>query len=173
MIRRLPRVFLLAAFWPALCLAQNSQDAAAPPANQTPASTNGSPSSATTPKPKKVWTNEDVKSAGSVSVVGDQRNQKYTMTKHPDTATIQRYKDNLKKLESQLADVNKQLKALQEFAEGKPVTEGGQGNDHGYSRVPVNQQAAKLQEKKKQLEQQIDDLYDSARKNGIESGELK
>jgi uncharacterized protein (UPF0335 family) len=37
----------------------------------------------------------------------------------------------------------------------------------------VDQQAAKLKEKKKQLEDQMDQLYEEARKKGIESGLLK
>jgi hypothetical protein len=114
-----------------------------------------------------------MKGAGSVSVVGDKRNQQYTMTKQADLATIAKYKSNLEKLEGQLDDVNKQLKAYAEFSEGKPVSEGGQDMGHGYSRVPVNQQTTKLLDKKKQLTDQIDQLYEEARKKGIESGQLK
>lgn len=171
MIRRISQVALLALVCPALYVAKGSQDPATPRASPSPQVPG--PNAPQAPKTKKVWTNEDVRSAGSVSVVGDQRNQNYTMTKHADAATIQKYKSNLQKLEAQLLDVNKQLKAFQDFAEGKPVSEGGQSINHGYSRVPVNQQTQKLLDKKKQLEQQIDDLYESARKNGIESGELK
>jgi len=172
MIRRLSRILFLAAVCAASCLAQAGQEPApsASPASQPSGTSSTAPSP---PKPKKVWTNEDVKSAGTVSVVGDQRNQKYTMTKHPDAAAVQKYKNNLQKLENQLADVNKQLRALQAFADGKPVGEGGENMEHGFNRVPVSQQTQKLLARKKQLEQQIDDLYDSARKSGIESGELK
>ena len=144
----------------------NSQSPAATPANAatTPASTE---------KPKKVWTNDDVKRAGSVSVIGDSRNQKYTMTKPADPATIARYKNDLQKLAKQLSDVSKQLHEYQDFTSGKPPSEGGSDFSHGYNRTPVDQQIAKLQDKKKQLEDQIDALYDSARKQGIESGQLK
>ena len=171
MIRRVFDVLLFALACPALVLA--SQDPGNPPASPPPQPPGAASNTTQAPKAKKVWTNEDVKSAGSVSVVGDQRNQKYTMTKHADMATIQKYKTNLQKLEAQLLDVNKQLKAFQDFAEGKPISESGQTINHGFSRVPVNQQTQRLLDKKKELEQQIDDLYESARKNGIESGELK
>jgi len=114
-----------------------------------------------------------VKNAGGVSVVGDKRNQKYTMTKQADEATVAKYRSNLQKLQSQLDDVNKQLQAFEDVAEGKPASEGGQDMSHGYSRVPVNQQTAKLLDKRKQLINQMDDLYDEARKKGIESGQLK
>ena len=43
----------------------------------------------------------------------------------------------------------------------------------GVNRVPVDQQIVQLQEKKKQLEEQISDLYDEARKKGIDPGMLR
>ncbi|MGB9516145.1 MAG: hypothetical protein WBQ61_02925 [Candidatus Acidiferrum sp.] len=43
----------------------------------------------------------------------------------------------------------------------------------GYSRTPVDQQISQLQEKKKQLEAQIGDLLDEARKKHIDPGQLR
>lgn len=106
-------------------------------------------------------------------MVGDPRNQKYPMLKAPDAATVTKYRNSLQKLQAQLADVNKQLKAFEDFADGKPVTEGGADLSHGLKRTPADQQATKLQDKKKQLEEQIDAVYEEARKKGIESGQLK
>ena len=142
---------------------------------QTPPATSTNPPNTQPPieKPKKIWTNDDVKKAGSVSVIGDPRNQKYTMTRPADPAAVARYKNDLQKLQTQLSDVNKKLQEYQDFASGKPANEGGKDLDHGYNRTPVDQQIAKLQNKKKQLEDQIDGLLDSARKQGIESGQLK
>ncbi len=176
MIRVNRMTLLLASFWPALCCAQGNPAPATPPNNQqtsTTTSDDGQSSPAPAAKPKKVWTNDDVKAAGSVSVIGDSRNQKYTMTKAADAATVAKYRGALQKLQAQLSDTNKQLAAYQDFAEGKPASGAGVDVSHGYTRTPVNQQIAKLQDKKKQLEQQIDDLYDEARKNGVESGQLK
>ncbi|GEM_PF-5585339 len=144
----------------------NTQTSSTPAASQPT-----KPSS--TDKPKKVWTNDDIKSTGSVSVIGDPRNQRYTMTKPPDPATIAKYRANLQKLQAQLNDVNQKLQQFQDFVEGKPASEGGSDLSRGYNRTPVNQQVAKLQDKKKQLQTQIDDLYESARKIGIESGDMK
>jgi len=167
-------VFFLGVALPVSCFAQ-SPDPTPAVTPQTPASPPGANASPANPtdKPKKVWTNDDVKNAGGVSVVGDKRNQKYTMTKQADEATVAKYRSNLQKLQSQLDDVNKQLQAFEDVAEGKPASEGGQDMSHGYSRVPVNQQTAKLLDKRKQLINQMDDLYDEARKKGIESGQLK
>jgi hypothetical protein len=174
MIRRASRLLLLCGFLPIVCIAQDSQAASPSLPNQssTQATTEPTPA-AKTEKTKKVWTNDDVKAAGRVSVVGDKRNQKYTMTKPADPATVAKYRNNLQKLQVQLDDVNKQLKLYGDFTEGKDVSEGARDMSHGYSRTPVDQQAAKLREKKKQLEDQMDGLYEEARKKGIESGQLK
>jgi hypothetical protein len=73
MIRRATRFLLLCGFLPIVCIAQDNQGASpsvpGQPAQATTEPT-GTPA-AKTEKAKKVWTNEDVKSAGSVSVVGD------------------------------------------------------------------------------------------------------
>jgi hypothetical protein len=176
MIRRASRLLLLCGFLPIVCIAQDNQAASPSAASQQPtqAATEPTPTpAAKTDKTKKVWTNEDLKGAGSVSVVGDKGNQKYTMTKPADPATIAKYRNSLQKLQVQLDDVNKQLKLYDDFTEGKSVSESGRDMGHGYSRTPVDQQAAKLKEKKRQLEDQMDGLYEEARKKGIESGQLK
>ncbi|HUI52313.1 MAG TPA: hypothetical protein VLX60_11035 [Terriglobales bacterium] len=176
MIRRLPAFVLPAVFLLLGCFARPSyaQDSGNGNAQTTPPSSANSATPPANPeKPKKVWTNDDVKSAGSISVVGDSRNQKYSMTKPADPGTIAKYKNDLQKLTAQLDDVTKKLHEYQDFASGKPATEGGNDVSHGYTRTPVDQQIAKLQNKKKQLEDQIDSLYESARKQGIESGQLK
>jgi hypothetical protein len=176
MIRRVLLLLLSCGFLLVVCCSQDSQ--AAPPSAASQQPTQSTTEQTPTPaakieKPKKVWTNDDVKSAGSVSVVGDKRNQKYTITKPADPATIAKYRNSLEKLQAQLDSVNKQLQLYDDFAEGKPVSEGARDMSHGYSRTPVDQQTAKLKEKKKQLEEQMDGLYEEARKKGIESGELK
>jgi hypothetical protein len=152
----------------------------APPATPTePTPTNPSvpvDSPAKTPIPKKVWTNENlVEAGGSVSVVGDKRNQKYTMTsaKPADPGTVSRIKQDLQKLQGQLEEINQKLTSFKEFQEGETVTKGEDDTSKGYTRTPVNQQMAALQQKKKKLEAQIDALVDEARKKGIEPGQLR
>jgi hypothetical protein len=167
MIRRVSLGLLLLGLFPLLSGAQSAQD---PGVSLSPSQ----PASATTPeKPKKVWSNEDIKSSSPVSVVGDPQHQKYPMTKPPDPALVAKYKASMQKLQAQLDDVNKQLKSYQDFTEGKAVSESGRDVNHSYSRTPVNQQIAKLQAKKKQLEDDIDALFEESRKKGIESGMLK
>jgi hypothetical protein len=176
MIRRTSLLLLLCGFLPLVCVAQDNPGTSpsVPSQQSIQATTEPTPTSAVkTEKTKKVWTNDDMKDTGGVSVVGDKGNQKYTMTKPADPATIAKYRNSLHKLQVQLDDVNKQLKVYGDFAEGKPVSENGRDMSHGVSRTPVDQQTAKLREKKKQLEDQMDALYEEARKKGIESGQLK
>jgi hypothetical protein len=156
------------------CLAQTPA-ATSPDANSNsvPASTDPQTK---TPASKKVWTNENLGGArGKVSIVGDNRNQKYTPTpnKPADPGTVSRIRDSLKKIQSQLDGVNQQLSSFKEFQEGETVTQSSDEIPSGYTRVPVNQQIPVIQEKKKKLQAQIDDLLDEARKKGIEPGQLR
>ena len=167
---------LVIALFPNAGLAQTaSAPADAPAQNQSvPPAVNDS--SAKNPPPKKVWTNENLSDAsGRVSVVGDSRNQKYTMTrtKAPDPATVSQIREKLQKLQDQLDNVNQQLASFKEFQEGEPVTKGSDEAQKGFSRMPVNQQMTVLQGKKKKLEAQIDSLLDDARKKGIDSAQLR
>lgn len=133
------------------------------------------PASAATTTPKKVWTNEDLGGKGGVSVVGDKRNQNYHMTSSApaDPATVARIKKNLERLQGQLDDVNSKLKSYKQFQDGESVSTGARDISKGYSRTPVDQQVTQLQDKKKQLETQIGDLVDEARKKGIDPGQLR
>ncbi len=69
--------------------------------------------------------------------------------------------------------MNKQITAYKQFEEGETVPDSGQDISKGYTRTPVNQQIAKLQGKKKDLQTQIDELIDEARKKGVEPGQLR
>jgi hypothetical protein len=147
-------------------------------------STTQTPAPATTPTPgpgptgtnppKKVWTNDDL-GGGRSSNGGSKSNQKYQMTpsKPADPATVARLKANLEKLQGELDEVNRKLQAYKQFQEGEPVSIGGQEVKAGYIRTPVNQQMSGLQDKKKKLEGQLDDLWEEARKKGVEPGQLR
>jgi hypothetical protein len=152
-----------------------SQDSPPPPASSTapPASSNTAPVASS---PKKIWTNEDVSGTKSgISVVGDKRNLNYHLTpaQSADPATVDRIKKNLPKLQSQLDEVNSKLKSYKQFQDGDPVSKGERDMSKGYSRTPVDQQMVQLLDKKKQLESQIGDLLDEARKKGIDPGQLR
>jgi hypothetical protein len=148
-----------------------------PPA-QSPAT--ASPAPGNTPRaanpPKKVWTNDDITGTKSgVSVVGDKRNLNYHLSPaHPaDAATVDRIKKNLQKLQGQLDEVNSKLKSYKQFENGDAVSKGERDISKGYSRTPVDQQMTQLLDKKNELEGQIGDLLDEARKKGIDPGQLR
>lgn len=159
------------------CVAQSP--AASPSADSnsiTPSASVATDSPAKAPASKKVWTNENLGNAnGKVSVVGDKRNQKYTATpdKPADPATVSHIRESLKKLQTQLDGVNLQLASFKEFQEGETVSKTDNEIPQGYTRVPVNQQIPVLEQKKKKLQGEIDDLLDEARKKGIEPGQLR
>jgi hypothetical protein len=122
--------------------------------------------------PKRVWTNEDLGGPVGASVANNQaiRNPP-AANKTVDPATIDRIKKNLKKLQEQLVDVNLKLDSFRKFQQGENVSSAGASK--AYTRTPIEQQVATLQGKKKQLELQIDALYEQARKKEIEPGQLR
>jgi hypothetical protein len=150
------------------CVAQ-SQNQPAPDSNSAAPATSNSGSTGSSPK--KVWTNEDIPSA---KLPPDKRNQNSTAPKQTaDAATVDGIRKSLQKLQGQLDDVSKKLKSYNDFTKGEAVSSASREMDKGVSRVPVDQQITQLQEKKKQLEGQIGDLYDEARKKGIDPGQLR
>jgi hypothetical protein len=126
--------------------------------------------------PRKVWTNENLSEvSGSVSVVGEKRNQKSAVNtlKPTDSATVSQIRVNLQKLQDQLDELNQKLISFKDFVAGETVSKGSNETSKGYTRTPVNQQVTGLEQKKKKLEAQIDALVDEARKKGIEPGQLR
>jgi hypothetical protein len=172
MLGRLLAPLSLAVFLAVPCLAQSNNEAA-PPANSTPAA-NSSTTNSTVPPAKKVWTNDDLPSA-KAGAANNKRKQDSVSTPSPaaDQATIERIRKSLQKLQPQLDDVNKKLKSYQDFQNGESVSVGAREMDKGVNHIPVDQQILQLQEKKKDLEAQIGDLYDEARKKGIDPGQLR
>jgi uncharacterized protein (UPF0335 family) len=126
--------------------------------------------------PKKVWTNDNLSEASrKISVVGDNGTHKYPLTlpKTADAATVERIRKELKKLQGQVEDIKKQLASYKKFQEGEAVSTSGYEINKGYGRIPVEQQMVMLEKKKKDLETQIDEQLDEARKKGIDPGELR
>jgi len=173
MVRWLLGLILLLATW-ALPSAAQTNDANS--SGQTPsnAATPESPSKPAPSAPKKVWTNDNLSDASrKISVVGTKSDQKYPLTKTPDPATVERIRKELKKLQGQVEDIKRQLASYKEFKDGEAVSASGYQVDKGYGRIPVEQQMIMLEKKKKDLETQIDEQLDEARKKGIEPGQLR
>ena len=173
MIRWLLTLILLLGSVALPCAAQTNDASSSGQSPSNAAATEPTSNSAAS-APKKVWTNENLSDAnGKISVVGNKSNQKYPVTKPADAATVERIRKELKKLQGQVDDIKKQLATYKEFLEGEPVSGSGYQVDKGYGRIPVEQQVIMLEKKKNDLEAQIDELLDEARKKGIDPGQLR
>jgi hypothetical protein len=164
---------ILSIFLAAGSTAAQSPDTSSP-APAPPSKDAASPADAT--KPKKVWTNENLSDAnGALSVVGDAKSKpKSASSKPADAQYIASTRKQLEKLQSQIVDTEKQITDLTNFSKGEPSTDaGGIKLNKGYNREPIEVQIHVLQEKKKDLQAQIDALLDEARKKGVEPGQLR
>jgi hypothetical protein len=131
-------------------------------------------------KTKKVWTNDNLSDAsGPISVVGDARTaakpQSKTLDNKPaDPKLVANLRQQLGKLRAQLAQVDKQLADLKDFSKGESRSSGGLHQDTWqYNSSSVDEQLRNLQTKKNQIQAAIDGVFDDARRQGIEPGQLR
>lgn len=178
MPRRISRVSILA-FLTAIPLSarQQTQSPASQPApSNAPASPALSVPKDQSPKPKKVWTNENLgEAAGAVSVVGHPKNapKGTSGAKTPDPRFIEQTRAQLQKLRKEIADDDKQIAALTAFMEGEGSGQADRQLHKGYNSQPVPQQISVLEAKKRDAQAKIDALLDEARKRGVQPGDLR
>jgi chromosome segregation ATPase len=190
MIRALIVAALLLAspalFWGA----KQSQDPAAS-APQTQSTERSAPPAKTPkPKPKKVWTEDNLADVGgTISVVGDAQSASKSSSAQlrqsrsgagksssdaVDPQTLARLRQQLQKLESDLAAVDQQLDQLKGFSKGDSKNAGGiQKDTWQYNSSSVEEQIRHLEEKKMKIQATIDNLMDAARASGVEPGQLR
>jgi hypothetical protein len=150
----------------------------------------GSPSGTATEKPKtkprKVWTNDEISNVGgdgAISVVGkagggdsNPSSNDFQKTAPGSGAREKQaaaYRDRLHQLNNELEATDKKISQLRNFKGDNTSASGGINMNHGYSMTPVEDQVKQLEEKKKQIQMQIDAVEDQARKNGFEPGQLR
>jgi uncharacterized protein (UPF0335 family) len=137
-------------------------------------------------KPKKVWTNDEVSNVGgdgAISVVGKasagdsnpssnsvQKSATGSSAREKQAAT---YRDRIHQLNNQLETIDKKISELRNFKADNSSPSGGIDMHHGYYMTPMEDQVKALEEKKKQIQAQIDAVEDQARKNGFEPGLLR
>ena len=176
-----------------ICAANQSQDQATTPSQtESPAAatTTAAPPKALKPKPKKVWTDENLgETSGAISVVGDPKaGSKGQTVQRPqakptpgksrgetvDPRTLEAVRQQLQRLQLNLDQVDQQLGQLKGFSKGDAKNAGGlQRDTWQYNSSSVEEQLRHLQEKKANLQTAIDNLLDAARKSGIEPGQLR
>jgi hypothetical protein len=141
-------------------------------------------SNATKPKPKKVWTNENLGDAGgTISVVGSAKTAsaakpdskpRPTADNSIDPRLIARLREQLQRLQAQLAVIDQQIANLKGLSKGDSKNAGGLNqNTWGYNSSPIEEQIRQLQAKKTKVQAAIDEIIDGARANGIEPGQLR
>ncbi|HWZ99790.1 MAG TPA: hypothetical protein VN025_18680 [Candidatus Dormibacteraeota bacterium] len=126
-------------------------------------------------KTKRVWTDDDLHKLGGVSVVGDGKSgarTRYTSGNSSKDAAAANYKQQLVKLQGQLDDTNRKITELQNF-NGDNSTDTAIQTNHRLNRASVADQITQLESKKKQIEAQIQNIFDQARHSGIEPGALR
>jgi hypothetical protein len=154
-------------------------------ATSTPSSSS-SPSAPAKPKSKKTWTNDNVGDAnGTISVVGSANSgspaskaskpsSKGATSASVDPKVVASLREQLHRLQAQLNIVEKQYSDLKAQSRGESKNAGGlQANTYNYDSSSVEEQLRHLQDKKKRIEDTMDQLLDAARKVGIEPGDLR
>lgn len=164
--------FALHLFAGAVCagLTQAQQPTGNPQNTPSPAAKDSSDA-----KTKKVWTEEDLHRLGDVSVIGDSKSDTRTKVltgKSSKDSAAASYKQQLAKLQAQLEDADKKLAELEKF-NGENSSDTAIRLNHHLDRTSVADQIAHLQSKRKQLTEQMQSIYDQARRNGIEPGALR
>jgi hypothetical protein len=160
--------------------ARQSQDPTAPAPQTLPAQTGNTAK----PKPKKVWTNDNLGDAnGTISVVGDPNKPQAKSESKPAPSSsadkpvgpevLAKLRDELQKLQAQLTDVDRQISDLKGLSKGETKPSGGVKPNLAYDSSSVDEQIRHLQEKKAKIQNAMDDLYDAARAAGIEPGQLR
>jgi hypothetical protein len=135
-------------------------------------------------KTKKVWTNDEIGSVkGAVSVVGDgdpsseksgdSRPASSSGAEEAHQKQIEDYRNQIQQYQSQMDSIDKRIEQLKNFKAENTTPSGGIHPNQGYNMVPIEDQVKQLEDKKKQLQAKIDDTEVAARKNGIDSGDLR
>lgn len=167
--------------------AGQSTSEAAKPETQSPTAADPGFAEGARKKPKKVWTNDEISKVGgqgSISVVGNttetsaKASSKGAPAKSAGAASVKErqvanYRNQLGQLQNQLETIEKQISELRNFKAENTGASAGININRGYSMTPVEDQVKSLEEKKKQIQAQISNIEDAARKDGIEPGELR
>ena len=126
------------------------------------------------PKTKRVWTNDDF-AAVSADVAPATKAASLPVRPGNDANAqlARQLRGRLEKLQAQLQDADQQLDELRRFQAGELSPNAGRQLHKRYNTAPIPEQIAKLDEKRKQLQDQIEAIYDEARKKGILPGELR
>jgi|SRR5579859_4271261 len=160
----------------AVVLSSAAQTTDQTPSSESPKTSPDSPNQPiATSKPKKVWTNDELRSTppdGSKAAPVHRAAAKKSSANASSPALVESLRTKIEKLQKQLSDTNSQITALKQFLNGETNGSSSRDFSKGVNRTPVPEQIQKLEDKKKALQSQLDAAYDDARHNGIASSQL-
>jgi hypothetical protein len=183
-------IFSVAAFVSALPAAAAAsafhlrlQDSPSPQSQESSKKAGGQQPQAADPSPedrkkaKKVWTNDNLTevSGSPISQIGAEKNLSggKSSAAKPANSQVAAFRKQLATLQAQMVNLDKQIADLRSFSKGEAPGANGLQLHKRYTTEPVEDQVRKLEEKKKLLADQIDTVFDAARKLGIEPGQLR
>jgi len=128
----------------------------------------------TAAKPKKVYTNDDVQPAAPDGTAeAKPAHSAAPSSKEPNAELARSMRAKLEKLAAQINDADKQIDDLKRFQAGETNGDASHQWHKGYNTTPIPVQIAKLEQKRSQLQAQVEAIYDEARKKGILPGQLR
>jgi hypothetical protein len=132
------------------------------------------PPNTAAPKPKKVYTNDDVQPAApDGTAAAKPAPSAAPSSKEPNAELARSMRAKLEKLAAQIKDADKQIDDLKRFQAGETNGDASHQWHQGYNTTPIPGQIAKLEQKRSQLQAQVEAIYDEARKRGILPGQLR
>lgn len=151
--------------------AQDTSANSQTPAQQAPTSDKrDSPDAKPAPKPKKVWTNDDMSDLhanSTVSVVGT-RKKSAPPTYYPNPGQseymVKYYRQQIDQLQAQADGIDKQIANLHDAMNGKTVDSSRNYDPWGGKQGDWNTQIEQLQKNRENVLQQIDMLESQIRK---------
>jgi prefoldin subunit 5 len=119
-----------------------------------------------------------------VSVVGDanKSNARHSDARKDDQENdhqslyqqqMEEYRSQIRELRDRVEAVDKRIAQLKDFKADNTSASGGIDMHQRYNMVPLADQVKQLEDAKKKLQAQIEDIENEARKIGIEPGELR
>jgi uncharacterized protein YukE len=124
------------------------------------------------PKPKKVWTNDDMNDLhanSTVSVVGThkksapQRNYNYPSSQQSEYM-VKMYRQQIDQLQAQVESIDKQIENLRDAMNGKTVDSSRKYDPWGGKQGDWNSQIDQLQKNRENVLKQIDSVEEQLRK---------
>ena len=132
------------------------------------------PPNTAAPKPKKIYTNDDVQPAApDGTAAAKPAHSAAPSIKEPNAELARSMRAKLEKLAAQINDADKQIDDLKRFQAGETNGDASHQWHQGYNTTPIPVQIAKLEQKRSQLQAQVEAIYDEARKKGILPGQLR